>query len=69
MEKTFETPGDVRLSVEIHAGLVVVTSTATDRSVVSIEADSPDGVLAGEWRPVLNPSYSDMRQDSIQAAA
>jgi DUF4097 and DUF4098 domain-containing protein YvlB len=41
MEKTFETPGDVRLSVEIHAGLVVVTSTATHRSVVSIEADSP----------------------------
>ena len=41
MEKTFETPGGVRLSVEIHAGLVVVTSTATDRTVVSIEADAP----------------------------
>jgi DUF4097 and DUF4098 domain-containing protein YvlB len=41
MEKTFETPGGVRLSVEIHAGLVVVTSGATDRTVVSIEADTP----------------------------
>jgi len=41
MEKTFETPGAVRLSVEIHAGLVVVTSTATARTVVSVEADAP----------------------------
>ena len=41
MEKTFETPGGVRLAVEIHAGLVVVTSTATDRTVVSVEADAP----------------------------
>jgi DUF4097 and DUF4098 domain-containing protein YvlB len=41
MEKTFETPGGVRLSVEIHAGLVVVTAGATDRTVVSVEADTP----------------------------
>jgi len=41
MEKTFETPGSVRLSVEIHAGLVVVTVGATDRTLVSIEADAP----------------------------
>ena len=41
MEKTFETPGGVRLSVEIHAGLVVVTASATDRTVVSVEADTP----------------------------
>ncbi len=41
MEKTFETPGGVRLSVEIHSGLVVVTAGATDRTVVSVEADAP----------------------------
>jgi hypothetical protein len=41
MEKTFETPGGVRLSVEIHSGLVVVTAGATDRTVVSIEAGTP----------------------------
>ena len=41
MEKTFETPGGVRLSVEIHAGLVVVTAGPTDRTVVSVEADEP----------------------------
>ena len=40
MEKTFETPGGVRLSVEIHAGLVVVTAGAGDRTVVSLEADN-----------------------------
>jgi DUF4097 and DUF4098 domain-containing protein YvlB len=41
MEKIFETPGGVRLSVEIHAGLVVVTAGAADRTVVSVEADAP----------------------------
>ena len=41
MEKTFETPGGVRLSVEIHSGLVVVTAGAAGRTVVSIEADTP----------------------------
>ena len=40
MEKTFETPGGVRLSVEIHAGLVVVTAGTSDRTVVSLEADN-----------------------------
>ncbi len=43
MEKTFETPGGVRLSVEIHAGLVVVTAGAADRTVVSVVADQPAG--------------------------
>jgi DUF4097 and DUF4098 domain-containing protein YvlB len=41
MEKTFETPGGVRLSVETHSGLVVVTAGATDRTDVSITADKP----------------------------
>jgi DUF4097 and DUF4098 domain-containing protein YvlB len=41
MEKTFETPGGVRLSVEIHAGLVVVTAAAVDRTTVSLVADKP----------------------------
>jgi DUF4097 and DUF4098 domain-containing protein YvlB len=44
MEKTFETPGGVRLSVEIHSGLVVVTAGAagaTERTVVSLEAAAP----------------------------
>ena len=41
MEKTFETPGGVRLSVEIHSGLVVLTAGATDRTIVSIEAAAP----------------------------
>ena len=40
MEKTFETPGGVRLSVQIHAGLVVVTAGAGERTVVSLEADN-----------------------------
>ncbi len=41
MEKTFETPGGVRLYVENQVGLVVVTARATDDTVVSIEADTP----------------------------
>ncbi len=41
MEKTFETAGGVRLSVEIHSGLVVVIAGATDRTVVSVEAAAP----------------------------
>jgi DUF4097 and DUF4098 domain-containing protein YvlB len=40
MNKTFETPGGVDLAVEIHSGLVVVTATATDRTIVSLEADT-----------------------------
>jgi DUF4097 and DUF4098 domain-containing protein YvlB len=43
MEKTFETPGGVCLSVENEVGLVVVTARATDRTVVSVEADTPGG--------------------------
>jgi DUF4097 and DUF4098 domain-containing protein YvlB len=41
MEKTFETPGGVRLYVENQVGLVVVTARATGRTVVSLEADTP----------------------------
>ena len=41
MEKTFETPGGVRLFVEVPAGLVVLTAGAADRTVVSVVADSP----------------------------
>jgi hypothetical protein len=56
MEKTFETPGGVRLSVEIHSGLVVVTAGATDRTVVSIEAAAPGAEelvrrAIVEWQP------------------
>ncbi|HEX4126385.1 MAG TPA: DUF4097 family beta strand repeat-containing protein [Acidimicrobiales bacterium] len=40
MDKTFETPGGVDLSVEVHSGLVVVTATETDRTSVSVEADT-----------------------------
>jgi len=41
MERTFETPGGVRLSVEIHSGLAVVTAGATECTVVSVEAAAP----------------------------
>lgn len=41
MEKSFETPGVVDLSVEIHAGLVAVTAGDGDRTVVSVTADKP----------------------------
>jgi DUF4097 and DUF4098 domain-containing protein YvlB len=41
MQKTFETPGGVRLSVEVPAGLVVVSAGASDRTLVSLVADSP----------------------------
>lgn len=41
MEKTFETPGGVRLYVENEVGLVAITATATERTVVSLEAASP----------------------------
>jgi DUF4097 and DUF4098 domain-containing protein YvlB len=41
MEKTFETPGGVRLCVENHSGLVVVNARWVDRTVVSILADKP----------------------------
>ncbi len=41
MERTFETPGGVHLTVENHAGEVVVTARATDRTIVSVEAGTP----------------------------
>ena len=41
MERTFETPGSVHLTVENHAGEVVVTARATDRTIVSVEAGTP----------------------------
>jgi DUF4097 and DUF4098 domain-containing protein YvlB len=37
MEKTFETPGGVRLFVENEVGLVAITTHATERTVVSLE--------------------------------
>ena len=42
MEKTFETPGGVRLYVENQVGLVTITARQTDRTIVSLEADTPD---------------------------
>lgn len=42
MEKTFDTPGEVRLVVENPVGLVVVTARPTGTTVVSLEADTPD---------------------------
>jgi hypothetical protein len=41
MEKTFATPGGVDLTVEIHAGLVIVSAGATDQTTVSLVADTP----------------------------
>lgn len=41
MEKTFETPGAVRLYVENEVGLVAVTARETDATVVSLEPDTP----------------------------
>jgi DUF4097 and DUF4098 domain-containing protein YvlB len=43
MEKTFETPGGVHLSVDNQVGLVVVTARPTGTTVVSLRADTPDG--------------------------
>ena len=41
MEKTFETPGPVRLHVENEAGLVSISARETATTVVSLEADTP----------------------------
>lgn len=41
MEKTFETPGGVRLLVHNEAGLVAVTAGQTTETTVSLEALSP----------------------------
>ncbi len=43
MERTFETPGGVRLYVDNQVGLVVVTARPTSTTVVSLEADTPGG--------------------------
>jgi DUF4097 and DUF4098 domain-containing protein YvlB len=42
MEKTFETPGGVRLYVENEVGRVTITARPTDSTVVSLEAETPD---------------------------
>ena len=41
MEKTFETPGSVRLSVQNEVGLVAITASRTEETVVQLEAQSP----------------------------
>ena len=43
MEKTFETAGPVRLHVENEAGLVSINARETATTVVSLEADTPEG--------------------------
>jgi DUF4097 and DUF4098 domain-containing protein YvlB len=43
MEKTFETPGPVRLHVENEVGLVVITAHETNATVVSLEPTTPGG--------------------------
>ena len=57
MEKTFETPGAVRLYVENEVGLIAVTARQTRSTVVSLEADTPGAEelverAAVECRPV-----------------
>jgi DUF4097 and DUF4098 domain-containing protein YvlB len=42
MKKTFDTPGQVDLTVENAVGLVVVTATETSTTEVSVEATTPD---------------------------
>ncbi|MGD0748035.1 MAG: DUF4097 family beta strand repeat-containing protein [Acidimicrobiales bacterium] len=41
MEKTFETPGPVRLYVQNEVGLITITTRATGTTVVSLVADTP----------------------------
>jgi len=41
MEKIFETPGTVRLHVQNEVGLVAVTATRTEETVVWLEAHTP----------------------------
>jgi DUF4097 and DUF4098 domain-containing protein YvlB len=41
MEKTFDTPGGVRLHVENQVGLVAITARDTSSTVVALEADTP----------------------------
>lgn len=42
-EKVFETPGGVRLQVQNEVGLVAVTATSTQETVVWLEAHTPGG--------------------------
>jgi DUF4097 and DUF4098 domain-containing protein YvlB len=41
MDKTFETPGEVRLVVENAVGLVAITSLATSTTTISLEPETP----------------------------
>ena len=41
MEKTFETPGAVRLSVENEVGLIAITARPTRSTIVSLEPATP----------------------------
>jgi DUF4097 and DUF4098 domain-containing protein YvlB len=41
MDKTFETPGTVRLVVENGVGLVAITAVATETTSVSLEPETP----------------------------
>jgi DUF4097 and DUF4098 domain-containing protein YvlB len=41
MERTFETPGDVRLYVENEVGLVAISTGVTEATQVSLEPDTP----------------------------
>jgi DUF4097 and DUF4098 domain-containing protein YvlB len=43
MEKIFETPGAVRLHVQNEVGLVAITATSTEETVVWLEAHTPGG--------------------------
>jgi DUF4097 and DUF4098 domain-containing protein YvlB len=43
MEKIFETPGPVRLHVRNEVGLVAITASPTEETVVWLEAQTPEG--------------------------
>ncbi len=43
MEKTFETPAAVRLHVQNEVGLVAITATRSEETVVWLEAHTPGG--------------------------
>ena len=50
MEKTFETPGGVRLYVENQVGSVAITARETTETVVSLEADTPEAESSSSGR-------------------
>ena len=58
MEKTFETPGAVRLYVENEVGLVAITARETDTTVVSLEPDHARRRRSSSSAP---PSSADLR--------